>query len=157
MLGGVSAKYTLAKKANYSSTAYVNGNQNYRPVMYSELLPSATTETVDANLSDVTGYSSEVGIKGHFIKRNVLIFYDLNAFYIRYNNKVGTLQVNGNPYKTNLGDFLNFKGINTIYFIYFKNMFFRSLIPIRKLLGSKLSHEKSLAIFARLFCFRVQY
>ena len=123
MLGGVSAKYTLAKKANYSSTAYVNGNQNYRPVMYSELLPSATTETVDASLSDVTGYSSEVGIKGHFIKRNMLIFYDLNAFYIRYNNKVGTLQVNGNPYKTNLGDLAS-KGLEFYSEIILLNPFF---------------------------------
>lgn len=110
MLGGVSSKYTLIKKENINASLYANANQNYRPVTYSELLPSSTTETVDQAMKDVTGYSSEAGIKGSIFFKNILFTYDVNAFFIRYNNKVGTLNLNGNPYKTNIGD-LESKGI----------------------------------------------
>ena len=110
MLGGISAKYTLVKNQTNNTCLYANGNQNYRPVTYSELLPSSTTETIDQAMKDVTGYSSEAGIKGNFYHRNMLVAFDINAFYIRYNNKVGTLLLNGNPYKTNIGD-LESKGI----------------------------------------------
>lgn len=122
MLGGMSAKFSIANKPAFACSLYANANQNYRPVMYSELLPSATTETIDSTLSDVTGYSSEIGIKGHVLHRHLMFFYDLNAYYIRYNNKVGTLQINGNPFKTNLGDLAS-KGVELYSEVIFMNPF----------------------------------
>jgi Fe(3+) dicitrate transport protein len=122
LLGGLSAKYMLIKKPLLNATIYANANQNYRPVMYSELLPSSTTEVVDANMKDVTGYSSELGIKGNYVVRKTVFTYDVNAFYIRYNNKVGTLQVNGNPFKTNIGD-LESKGLEFYTEVSFLNPF----------------------------------
>lgn len=122
LLGGLSTKYMLIKKPLLNATIYANANQNYRPVMYSELLPSSTTEVVDANMKDVTGYSSELGIKGNYVVRKTVFTYDVNAFYIRYNNKVGTLQVNGNPFKTNIGD-LESKGLEFYTEVSFLNPF----------------------------------
>lgn len=122
LLGGLSTRYGFIKKNNLNATLYANANQNYRPVMYSELLPSSTTEVVDANMKDVTGYSSELGIKGNYVVRKTVFTYDVNAFYIRYNNKVGTLQVNGNPFKTNIGD-LETKGLEFYTEVSFLNPF----------------------------------
>lgn len=124
-LGGVSAKYVLVKKQNSSLNLYANANQNYRPVMYSELLPSSTSEIVDSSLRDMTGYSSEGGIKGFILFRNVLINFDVNAFLIRYNNKVGTLIINGSPYKTNIGDLAS-KGIELYTELTLMNPFFKN-------------------------------
>ncbi len=103
-LAGLSVKYQLLKKKLFNVGLYGNFSQNYRPAQYSEMIPSATTETVDANLMDVLGLTSEIGTKGSFSKPFGQLTYDINAFYVRYNDKIGTLTVNGNPYKTNIGD-----------------------------------------------------
>jgi Fe(3+) dicitrate transport protein len=124
-LGGISSKYSLVKTTNSNLTLYANANQNYRPVMYSELLPSSTSEIVDSSLSDMTGYSSEFGIKGYFLVRQVLINFDVNTFYIRYNNKVGTLHVHGAPFKTNIGD-MESKGIEFYTEVTLMNPFFKN-------------------------------
>ena len=124
-LGGVSSKYSLMKTSNSNVTLYANANQNYRPVMYSELLPSSTSEIVDSTLSDMTGYSGEAGIKGFFLVRNVMFNFDVNAFYIRYNDKVGTLNVNGAPFKTNIGD-MESKGIEFYTEFTLMNPFFKN-------------------------------
>ena len=126
ILGGLSAKYILLKKQTANASLYANANQNYRPVMYSELLPSSTTEIVDSNLTDVTGYSSEFGIKGNRLFRGINFTYDVNAFFIRYNNKVGTLPPIdfGASYKTNIGD-LESKGIEVFAEVSMFNPFFK--------------------------------
>lgn len=124
-LGGISSKYSLLKKQNSSLTLYANANQNYRPVMYSELLPSATSEIVDSSLSDMTGFSSEGGIKGFFLIRKLIFHFDVNAFYIRYNDKIGTLNVNGTPFKTNIGD-MESKGIEFYTEVTLMNPFFKN-------------------------------
>ena len=124
MLGGVSTKYSVVKNSRNNASLYANANQNYRPVTYSELLPSSTIETVDQAMQDVTGYSSEAGIKGNFFVKRILFTYDVNAFFIRYNNKVGTLNLNGNPYKTNIGD-LESKGIEFYTEVMLLNPFFK--------------------------------
>ena len=124
-LGGISSKYALVKKQNTSLSLYANANQNYRPVMYSELLPSSTLEIVDPMLQDMTGYSSEGGMKGSVFFRNIFFNFDINAFYIRYNNKVGTLNLNGAPFKTNIGD-LESKGLEVYTEISLFNPFFKN-------------------------------
>lgn len=124
-LSGLSTKYSLVKLQNAILTLYANANQNYRPVMYSELLPSSTTEIIDSSLRDMTGYSSEGGIKGYIVFKNTMLHYDVNAFYIRYNNKVGTLSLNGAPYKTNIGD-LESKGIEFYTGLTLMNLLFKN-------------------------------
>lgn len=124
-LGGISTKYDLAKTPYTNLSLYANANQNYRPVMYSELLPSSTLETVDPSMQDMTGYSSEGGIKGFVYVRNAVFHFDVNAFYIHYHNKVGTLNINGAPHKTNIGD-LESKGIELYSELTFFNPFFKN-------------------------------
>ena len=124
-LGGLSVKYQWLKTAKYNLGFYGNFSQNYRPAQYSEMIPSGTTEKVDSNLVDVHGITSEVGAKGTINSRFGQFTYDLNAFYLRYNDKIGTLTINGNPYKTNIGD-VESKGIEFYTEYIFYNPFLKN-------------------------------
>jgi Fe(3+) dicitrate transport protein len=110
LLGGISSTFSLVQKERMNWSLYGNATQNYRPVMYSELIPSSTTEVVDPNMKDVHGYTTELGTKGIFSSRHGQLTFDLNAFYLVYNGKIGSLTVNNAPYKTNIGDVVS-KGI----------------------------------------------
>ena len=123
LLGGISSQFQCVKNARLDWKLYANANQNYRPVMYSELLPSSTTEQVDQQMKDVTGYTSEAGTKGNYSSAKGMLSFDLNAFYLRYNGKVGTYLVNNLPYKTNIGDVVS-KGMEAYIEYAFYNPFF---------------------------------
>ncbi len=81
--------------------------QSYRPVIYSDILPHSPLDRVDQNIKDSYGSNSELGIKGNV--KNYL-HYDINAFAMVYNNRVGKLILteNGNTVflRTNIGNTL---------------------------------------------------
>jgi Fe(3+) dicitrate transport protein len=124
-LGGLSTQFQLYEKQRMKWSLYANATQNYRPVMYSELLPSSTTEVVDQAMKDVTGFTSEIGTKGVFMDRKGPITFDINAFYLRYNGKIGTYLVDNAPFKTNIGDVVS-KGIEAYLEWSFFNPLFKN-------------------------------
>ncbi len=79
--------------------------QAYRPVLFKDIIPGSTLEKANKDLKDAYGYNAELGISG---KVRAWIKYDLTAFMIRYNNRLGSLvlQEDGKDYiyKTNIGD-----------------------------------------------------
>jgi Fe(3+) dicitrate transport protein len=86
-------------------SAYGNFSQAYRPVLYSDLTPSASTAVVDPNIKDADGYNSDIGIRGRI--KDIFIF-DVNAFYLYYDNRIGNLTLLSDSgttyiYKTNVG------------------------------------------------------
>jgi len=105
LLYGIGSEFAVSKNINL----YGNYSQAYRPVTFSELTPSATTEIIDQNLKDAHGYNADFGIKG--MVRNFLSF-DAGIFYLHYDNRIGTLTQNGAPFKTNIGSSAN-KGIES--------------------------------------------
>jgi Fe(3+) dicitrate transport protein len=125
LLGGLSSQFQLLAKQRMKWSLYANATQNYRPVMYSELLPSSTTEVVDPAMKDVTGFTSELGTKGVFMDRKGPITFDINVFYLRYNGKIGTYSVNNAPFKTNIGDVVS-KGMEAYVEWSFFNPFFKN-------------------------------
>lgn len=96
MLAGVGAEYTINKTTNI----YANFSQAFRPVTYSELTPAATTDSVDQNLKDAQGYNVDLGYRGVLGK---YLTFDVGAFYLFYDNRIGTILENGKNYKTNIG------------------------------------------------------
>jgi Fe(3+) dicitrate transport protein len=98
-LAGLSTEY----RVNGSSEFYGGLSQNYRPVLFSDLTPPATTDTVDVALSDASGYTGEFG----FRTRNNWLYLDANIFYIQYANRIGTLalesEVGTRQFRTNIG------------------------------------------------------
>ena len=96
ILGGVGVEFTTTEKSN----VYANISQAFRPVTFSELVPSATTDSIDQNLKDAKGYNVDFGYRGTF--KNFLSF-DVGAFYLYYDNRIGTINTNGRNVKTNIG------------------------------------------------------
>jgi Fe(3+) dicitrate transport protein len=84
---------------------YSNIAQAYRPVLASDLLPPATTDVIDPNLSDAKGFNFDLGYRGEL--GNYLTF-DVDYFHLDYDNRVGTISRTNSEgkiyqYRTNLG------------------------------------------------------
>lgn len=105
LLYGIGSEFAIAEKTNI----YGNYSLAYRPVTFSELTPSATTEIIDPNLKDARGYNVDFGYRGTV--KNFLNF-DVGLFYLHYENRIGTVTQNGVPFKTNIGTSVS-KGIES--------------------------------------------
>lgn len=96
LLYGIGSEFMVTEKTNL----YGNYSLAYRPVTFSELTPSATTDIIDPNLKDASGYNADFGYRGTV--KNFLSF-DVGVFYLFYNNRIGTITQNGAAFKTNIG------------------------------------------------------
>lgn len=107
ILAGLGAQYKLGR-----TNVYANVSQAYRPVLFSDLVPPATTDIIDPNLKDANGFNADLGYRGNLFSH---INFDVSAFYLNYNNRIGTVRrfVNNDPsqstyqYRTNLGQSVN--------------------------------------------------
>ena len=97
LLLGVGAEYTTSATSNI----YANYSQGFRPVLFSELTPSATTEVIDPAIQDASGYNADLGFRGSLF-HNALKF-DVGVFRLFYDNRIGTISVNNAPFRTNIG------------------------------------------------------
>ena len=95
LLAGLGAQYAWD-----NMNLYANATQAYRPVVYSDLTPAATTDVVDPNLQDASGYNLEAGFRG--LPKSWLN-YDVGLFYLNYDNRIGTIILDGVNVKTNIG------------------------------------------------------
>lgn len=92
-----------------TTNIYGNFSQAYRPVLFSELVPPSTTDIINPNLKDNSGYNMDLGYRGNLW--NNIINFDISAFQIQYNNRIGTIRkfIDNDPskstyqYRTNLG------------------------------------------------------
>lgn len=105
LLYGIGSEFAVTAKTNF----YGNYSLAYRPVTFSELTPSATTEIIDPNLKDASGFNADFGYRGTV--KNFLNF-DIGLFYLHYNNRIGTFTQSGAPFKTNIGTSVN-KGVES--------------------------------------------
>ena len=99
-LAGVGAEYHISFKTEF----YGNITEAYRPIQFANLQAPPTTDMVDPELKDAKGYNADLGYRGKI--ENYLKF-DVSAFYLQYNNRIGTVFVSGTPsYRliTNVGN-----------------------------------------------------
>ncbi len=109
-LAGIGLEYKLK-----TSNVYANISQAYRPVLFSDITPPSTTDVIDDNLKDANGFSADLGYRGSLFD---YLNFDVSAFYIQYNNRIGTIRqfIDNDPtkatyqYRTNLGKSVN-KGV----------------------------------------------
>ena len=94
-LAGMGAEFDLNR-----GQFYANASQAFRPVTYSEITPSSTTEVVDSTLKDSRGYNADLGYRGKLIAGLTL---DVNLFFLQYENRIGTLATSTGTFKTNIG------------------------------------------------------
>lgn len=103
VLLGIGIEYKI-KKTNI----YTNFSQAFRPVLFSDLTPPATTDVIDKNLKDADGFNFDLGYRGNWLG---WINFDVSYFYLNYNNRIGSIRkfVNDDPtqttylFRTNLG------------------------------------------------------
>lgn len=96
LLLGAGAQFRL----NGRTQVYANYSQAYRPVLYSDLTPSATSDVIDPDLRDASGYNIDGGVRGQL---NEAVVFDIGVFQLHYNDRIGTVLRDGVNYRTNIG------------------------------------------------------
>ena len=112
ILMGIGVEYKL-HKTNF----YANFSQAFRPVLFSDITPPATTDVIDPDLKDADGFNADFGYRGNLLG---WINFDVGYFYLNYNNRIGSIRkfVNDDPsqntylFRTNLGTTVH-KGIES--------------------------------------------
>lgn len=89
----------LSYKLDENLEIYGNVSQNYRAITYSDLRSLNTNVRIDPNMKDEKGYAADLGFRG----RTEFLNFDISAFYLRYNDKIG-LANPANPIRTNIAD-----------------------------------------------------
>jgi len=98
LLLGIGAGFDLTAR----TSLYANFSQNYSPVNYNDIRTVNPNLRVDPNIQDVRGYNADLGYRGSV---GQWLNFDLSAFYLAYNNRIGTtFNRDGYQYRTNLAD-----------------------------------------------------
>jgi len=100
-LFGIGMQYNLSNITNI----YANWTQAYRPILYSDLTPTASLDIIDPNMKDSKGFNSDLGIRG---KVQEYLTFDVGLFWLRYGDRIGALAMKNDNnqsyvYKTNIG------------------------------------------------------
>ncbi|MBI5856416.1 MAG: TonB-dependent receptor [Sphingobacteriales bacterium] len=90
ILAGIGTEYHITPKTEF----YGNITQAYRPIQFANLQAPPTTDVVDPDLKDAKGYNIDFGYRG---KVKDYLQFDVSAYYLQYNNRVGTIAVTGTP------------------------------------------------------------
>lgn len=95
---------TAGYKIDETQNLYAGWTQSYRPVLFKDLIPATPYDIVDPDMKDANGYNAELGYRG---ARGGLQ-WDVNAFYLQYNDRPGSLTTGQNDtvyiLRTNIGD-----------------------------------------------------
>ncbi|HSF46626.1 MAG TPA: TonB-dependent receptor [Chitinophagaceae bacterium] len=102
LLAGIGAEYHVTA----NTEVYANITQAYRPMQFADLTAPPTTNEIDPNLKDASGYNADLGYRG---RMGSYLYFDVSAFYLQYNNRIGTLsqqRADGSFYNltTNVGN-----------------------------------------------------
>jgi len=103
VLAGVGAEFHLNEK----NEIYANASQAFRPMTFSEVVPSATTDVVDPNLKDSESLNIDLGVRGSW--KNY-VSYDVSVYQMNIQDRIGTYTQSNIRYVTNIGSSLS-KGV----------------------------------------------
>lgn len=96
LLGGLAVTYTTEN----DQQLYANISEGFRPVQFSETVPTSSNTIVNDDLNSSKTLSTEIGIKGLLSH----IDYDFSAFQVIYKNQVGTVTGLVNTSLGNVGE-----------------------------------------------------
>lgn len=94
---GVGLSYRLFREIEL----YSNFSQGYRAIHFNDIRITNPNLTVDKNLKDSKGYNYDVGFRG---KEGNYLNFDINWFYLAYNNRVGIVSKGGTQFMSNISD-----------------------------------------------------
>ncbi|ANW96005.1 TonB-dependent receptor [Wenyingzhuangia fucanilytica] len=75
---------------------YTNFSQNYRSVTFSDIRTVSPTFVIDPNITDETGFTADLGVRGKVKKA---FSYDASIFTLVYGNRIGQIFSNTPPYR----------------------------------------------------------
>ncbi|MFN7118148.1 MAG: TonB-dependent receptor family protein [Saprospiraceae bacterium] len=144
VLAGVGAEW----KAFSTAAFYANFTQAFRPVLFSDLTPGATTDVIDENLQDSKGYNLDFGFRGAV---DGWMTFDVSVFQLFYDNRVGTLAQIGadnRPFnlRTNVGASLS-RGVEA----------YAEIDVIRLLAKGNRLRQTALSVFGSLSFLNAEY
>lgn len=85
VLAGIGLSYKPTSHINL----YTNISQNYRSITFSDMRIASPSSVIDPDMEDEKGYSADLGIRSEQAK---ILTYDVSAFYLNYNNRIGEVQ-----------------------------------------------------------------
>ena len=98
---GAGLQYQINDDINF----YANVTEGFRAVHFNDIRVENPNISVDPDVKDSRGYNADAGFRGQV---KDLFIFDVNAFYLAYNDKIGvvTQTINGEPrpYRTNVAD-----------------------------------------------------
>ena len=103
VLAGFGAEFHL----NEDNEIYANASQAFRPMTFSELTPTTTTDVVDPNLKDSESLNIDLGVRGSW--KN-FVHYDASVYQMDIQDRIGTYTESSIRYVTNIGSSLS-KGV----------------------------------------------
>jgi Fe(3+) dicitrate transport protein len=103
VLAGFGAEFHL----NEDNEIYANASQAFRPMTFSELTPSGTTDVIDSNLKDSESLNIDLGVRGSW--KN-FVHYDASVYQMDIQDRIGTYTASSVRYVTNIGSSLS-KGV----------------------------------------------
>lgn len=88
---------------------YGNISQNYRSINFNDIRVVNVNARVDPNIKDENGYNADLGSRGNLWG---WMYYDLSVFYLRYNDRIGSVFARDSNYmpfrlRTNVADSRN--------------------------------------------------
>jgi Fe(3+) dicitrate transport protein len=97
ILAGVGAEYHVSRLTE----VYANFTQAYRPIQFANLQAPPSTNSVDPDLKDSKGYNIDLGYRG---KIKSYLQFDISAYLLQYNNRIGNLPLGTVLQVTNVGN-----------------------------------------------------
>lgn len=79
----------LSYRFSPSLELYANGSQNYRSVTFTDISIVNPTYTINPNISDEKGFTTDIGVRGKFKE---LFSFDANFFHLAYQDRIGFIQ-----------------------------------------------------------------
>jgi len=84
LLAGIGLSYKLNPKSSF----YANITQNYRAINFSDIRVVNPNYTVDPDIKDESGFTADIGFKS---KKSKLFNFEITAFLVKYNDKIGQI------------------------------------------------------------------
>lgn len=99
ILFGIGTEYHF----KHPTELYANITEAYRPIQFAQLQAPPTTDRIDSSLRDSKGFNTDFGWRG---KINNWVQFDMSLFYLKYNDRIGTIQVPSQSQRliTNIGN-----------------------------------------------------
>ncbi len=82
LIGGLGASF----KPRASLECYANVSQNYRAINFTDLRIANPNFVVDSNIRDERGFTADLGLRG---QKAGFFSWELTAFYVAYNGRIG--------------------------------------------------------------------